>query len=423
MKRILGAMPGLFLLFGIVCNHALAQDEIVIPTHDDAEITATRFAAPGNYLVVWFEPEYGFRINHRNMASRFAQQGIEVWQPHVLESLFLVQGSDSIKKLNPEYIADVIDHAFKTTGKKILVSGDSYACLSALRGARAWQLRNQSNRQVSEIDRLVGGILFTPYTFAYIPPLGQSPEYMPIVTATNIPLMIYQSKNSGIVSQFPTLVSHLQENDNPVYTQYIPDVMSLFYQVPATPEMLAGADNIVGHIKKMISLLESHHVPATPVPLTAAAHPKSGIDVYLKEMTGNTKPLPINLPDTQGNTFKREQYRGKITLINFWATWCTPCIEEIPSLNRLQKKMRDTPFELISINYAEDKKYIDEFRKKISIEFPVLMDRDGAFAREWNVISYPSTFIIDSNGTIRYGVNAAINWDDPEVIKRLKSLL
>ena len=81
------------------------------------------------------------------------------------------------------------------------------------------------------------------------------------------------------------------------------------------------------------------------------------------------------------------------------------------------------PFELISINYAEDKKYIDEFSKKVSIEFPVLLDKNGVFASKWNVISYPSTFIIDGKGNIRYGVNAAINWDDPEVVNRLKSLL
>ena len=85
--------------------------------------------------------------------------------------------------------------------------------------------------------------------------------------------------------------------------------------------------------------------------------------------------------------------------------------------------MKGLPFELISINYAEDKKTILEFMKKINVEFPVLLDKDGSFAKKWNVIAYPSTFVIDKNGNIKYGVNAAIEWDSPEFISKIKSLL
>lgn len=84
--------------------------------------------------------------------------------------------------------------------------------------------------------------------------------------------------------------------------------------------------------------------------------------------------------------------------------------------------MTGSHFELISINYAEDEKAIREFMKNVNVEFPVLLDRDGNFARKWNVITYPSTFIIDVNGKIKYGVNAAIKWDDPEVIQKINSL-
>jgi len=60
--------------------------------------------------------------------------------------------------------------------------------------------------------------------------------------------------------------------------------------------------------------------------------------------------------------------------------------------------------------------------KKVNVEFPVLLDLDGSFAKKWNVIMFPSTFIIDKNGEIKYGVNAAIEWDDPELIEKIKSL-
>ena len=120
---------------------------------------------------------------------------------------------------------------------------------------------------------------------------------------------------------------------------------------------------------------------------------------------------------------QRTDYSGKVSVVNFWATWCPPCIEEIPSLNRLKRQMQDRPFELISINYAEDRATVLDFMQKVEVDFPVLLDSDGAHARSWKVISYPSTFVIDMQGNIRYGVNAAIEWDSPELVEQLQALI
>lgn len=84
--------------------------------------------------------------------------------------------------------------------------------------------------------------------------------------------------------------------------------------------------------------------------------------------------------------------------------------------------MKGPDFELISINYAEDTDVIQQFMKKINVEFTVLLDHSGEFAKKWNVVSYPSTFIINKQGKVVYGVNAAIEWDSPEVIDKLRAL-
>ena len=400
-------------LFGKI---SLAEDEIIVPASNDTEITVTRFAAAGKYLIVWLAPEYGFRTGHRLLARMLTEQNIEVWQSNIVESLFMPQGTTSLKQLDGTYIADVIEYAYKTTGKKIIVTGDSYAASSALIGAHQWQQRKHSD------SYLIGAVLFTPYTYAYIPPLGVEPEYLPIVSATNIPMMIYQAKGSATVGQFELLVNKLQQHNNPVYTKFVPDVMSLFYQDPPTVDMQKNAKALPGNILQMITVLEKHKVPAEPIPLTVTETVKSGIDILLKEYKGIGGPVPIKLKNIDGNTVTKDNFTGQITVINFWATWCPPCIEEIPSLNRLKKKMADVPFELISINYAEDDKTIIDFMKEVNVEFPVLLDKNGEFAKQWNVISYPSTFIIDSKGVIQYGVNAAIEWDDPAVIQKLKAL-
>jgi len=391
-------------------------EEIIVPVADDNELTVEKFDAKGNHLVIWIAPEYGFRQNHQNLAKTLASQGIEVWQSNVLESLFLTQGTQSQKQLTGSYIADMIEYAHKTTGKNIIISGDSYASISALRAARQWQSRGIRK------SYLKGAVLFSPYTYAYVPPLGVSPEYLPIVDATNIPLVIYQAQHSGIIGQFSTLFTKLQQHNNPVYLKKIPGIMSLFYQKQATPQMKAGAKSVAGSINKMISLLSKHKTPDQSITLPTVTENKSGIDIYLKKFKGKAKPLGIRLYDTNGKLFEKNHFKGKVSVINFWATWCPPCVEEIPSLNRLKQKMKGKDFELISINYAEDKKVIDEFMKKINVEFTVLLDQNGEFAKKWNVISYPSTFIIDKTGMIKYGVNAAIEWDNPELVQKIESM-
>lgn len=394
-----------------------AEEEIIVPISPDIEITVEKFPAKGKYLILWLAPEYGIREGHRSLARLLTKQDIEVWQANIVESLFLPQGTTSLKKLDGKYVADLIEYAHKTTDKKIIVLGDAYASISALRGAHQWQKRKNKKAY------FIGAILFSPYAYASIPPLGQLPKYMPIISATNIPLMIYQSNQSGTYGQFNVLLDKLSQHNNPVYTRLLTNIMSLFYTEKPSKQMIEHIKPISKNIKKIIPLLEKHKTPSTPIKLKLSEKFKSGIDIYLKEYQGEVSPLAINLNDAYGNRVEKNNFKGKITIINFWATWCTPCIREIPSLNRLKNKMKGLPFELISINYAEDKETILDFMKEVKVDFPVLLDPAGSFAKKWNVITYPSTFVIDKEGKIKYGVNAAIEWDSPEFLKKIKSLL
>ena len=176
---ISGLLLFTILIFNFCClNPSYAENEIIVPVSSGDEITIEIFPAKGKYLILWLSPEYGIREGHRSLARLLTQQKLEIWQANIVESLFMPQGTSSLKKLNGQYVADLIQYAHKTTGKKIIVLGDSYASLNALRGARQWQQNNLNK------SYFIGAILFSPYTFASIPPLGQLPEYMPIVSAT-----------------------------------------------------------------------------------------------------------------------------------------------------------------------------------------------------------------------------------------------
>lgn len=411
----------LFSLITFYSNVCYSQTEIIVTTSSDIEINVDRFTSPANqtagkYLIIWVAPEYGFRVNHRTMAQLLTEQNIEVWQSNIVESLFMPQGSSSLKRLDGNNLADLIEYAHKTTGKKIIVAGDSYASVSALMGAHQWQSREHKSAY------LVGAILFSPYSYAYIPSLGIDPEYMPVVNATNIPLMIYQTKSSGSINQFKNLLEKLQQHDNPVYTKMIPDIMSLFYDENPTDEIKNHIKVVAANIKKMTGILDKKIIPSKPVPLVSGEKVKSGIDIALKKFEGKTEPLAINLLDAHGVLFNKSNYNNRVTVVNFWATWCPPCVEEIPSLNRLKQKMKGKAFDLISINYAEDKQVILDFLKEVDVDYPVLMDQNGDFAKKWNIITYPSTFLIDTNGKIIYGVNSAIIWDAPEIIDIINAL-
>ena len=131
----------------------------------------------------------------------------------------------------------------------------------------------------------------------------------------------------------------------------------------------------------------------------------------------------LELQDEEGEVHRLESYRGRVLVVNFWASWCTPCVRELPSLNRLRKEFGDQPFEILGVNVAEPPNRLTRFFKRQPIDFPVLYDRESEAFYAWNVKGLPTSFVIDREGRIRYQVRGAIEWDDAETIGIIESLL
>lgn len=110
-------------------------------------------------------------------------------------------------------------------------------------------------------------------------------------------------------------------------------------------------------------------------------------------------------------------------MLNFWATWCPPCVEEVPSLNRLQKRYEGREVRIVSVDYRESEEALKGFMQRIPVEFPVLLDEDGMTSLDWQVFSFPSSFILDRQGRLRFSANRAIDWNSPEVWQILDRLL
>jgi peroxiredoxin len=101
---------------------------------------------------------------------------------------------------------------------------------------------------------------------------------------------------------------------------------------------------------------------------------------------------------------------GKTLLVNFWATWCAPCVEEFTSLQKLTDESRGLPITVVAIDVAEVDVRVRNFVAKLGAQFPVLLDRDRTVTKAWNVISLPTTIVLDSNLTPRFIVEDAIDW-------------
>lgn len=110
----------------------------------------------------------------------------------------------------------------------------------------------------------------------------------------------------------------------------------------------------------------------------------------------------FGLPDAAGQTVSLSDFEGQVVLINFWASWCGPCREEMPLLNALHERYEPMGFTMLGVNVEEDSTAADRFLNGTPVSFPILYDRENAVSQLYDVIAMPSTVIVDRQGQIRY---------------------
>jgi len=137
------------------------------------------------------------------------------------------------------------------------------------------------------------------------------------------------------------------------------------------------------------------------------------------------KPAPdFTLKTVDGRTVTLSSLRGKLVLVNFWATWCPPCREEMPSMEELYRNYAPGGLELLAINIEEDgPQVLPEFLKEHPHTFPVLCDTAQSVSVRYGVYQFPETFIVDRNGIIIDKVIGAIDWTAPKVLTELSRML
>ena len=120
----------------------------------------------------------------------------------------------------------------------------------------------------------------------------------------------------------------------------------------------------------------------------------------------------FNLTDLDGKTQSLSQYRGKIVLVNFWATWCKPCTTEMPAMQASFDKLRDKGFVVLAVNELEDDAKVREHIKQYGHTFPVLMDRDNKVANQFGVFGLPVSVFIDQEGRVQEYIKGGLLTED-----------
>ena len=142
----------------------------------------------------------------------------------------------------------------------------------------------------------------------------------------------------------------------------------------------------------------------------------------LKPWTGGPAP-ELTLQDLAGKEHRLADYRGHVVLVNFWATWCVPCREEMPSIDRLRSSLKGKPFEVLAVNLAEPLSRIEKFAAAVPVGFPLLRDRDGEVSKAWKAKLLPASFLIGRDGRIRYVAYGELDWSSDAVRARVVELL
>lgn len=133
----------------------------------------------------------------------------------------------------------------------------------------------------------------------------------------------------------------------------------------------------------------------------------------------------FELQNMDEEAIKLSDYRGKVVLLNFWATWCPPCIREMPSMERLHLQVDADNFKVIAVNQMEDADEVFAFTGQLEVDptFEILFDTTSSVSQDYAVRGLPTTYLIDKKGKIRYRAVGGREFDHAEVVKLIESLI
>ncbi|WP_019025191.1 MULTISPECIES: redoxin domain-containing protein [unclassified Thioalkalivibrio] len=424
------------LLTGALCASPALAQEIAEETPDDAqtgavsaatsidaggaEIPVERYPTDGEAVLLWFPSEHGLLDGHRQQALALQAVGVEVWLADPFAGHFLPEAASSFDEMPTETVGDLIEAAHAEDERAVFVFGNDRALPWLLTGLYHWQEAHP------EAEHLAGLIMMSPYLHTGVD--TDEAEMQPIVGVTNLPIYIIQPMLSPQFQHLGLIRSTLSDGGSPVGARLLPELRDRFFFRPDAMEAELLAREIF-HQELVYGMDLLRRLPAAR---TAAASDDrdlsvstpTGGDVQLDALDEPIAAPELVRPDLAGKEHRLEDYRGEVVLINFWASWCPPCVHEMPSMQLLEDELREEGFRILAVNLGEDEETIRDFiENEVQTEFTILLDPDQESLNDWRAMAYPTSYVVDREGNLRYYLFGAIEWTEPGVVDQMRELL
>lgn len=164
-------------------------------------------------------------------------------------------------------------------------------------------------------------------------------------------------------------------------------------------------------------ILGGASLPAQAASVDFTAVPK------LQEVKDHPAAPDFTLLNAGGRKISLKDYRGKVVFLNFWATWCESCREEMPSMDRLYKEFRGQGLEIVAVNVKEKRQEALAFAKELKLTYPILLDPEGEVGLLYGAFGLPATYLIDRKGVVLARMFGSVDWYSPAARGLIKTLL
>jgi thiol-disulfide isomerase/thioredoxin len=146
-------------------------------------------------------------------------------------------------------------------------------------------------------------------------------------------------------------------------------------------------------------------------------------DAGLRLLSQTVSSRDFSLPLVSGELQSLSALKGKVVFLNFWATWCGPCRDEMPSMEVLYKRFKDKGLEILAVNCMEEQEDVLAFMANNGLTFPALLDEDGRVSGAYGIQAIPTSYLINRDGRIILRLVGSINWDTEKIHAAIESLL
>ncbi len=420
--RIAALAVCIALSTGLANARAEGYSDEVVRLAGGAEIPIARYGRHReNDLVVWLPAGRGVQASQTVTALALTRLGYEVWVVDLHAAYFLPTGRNSLAAVPRKDLQTLIGRAVGGGGRRVFLLSSGRGAATALTAARDWQVANDGKTGIN------GLLLIHPNLYAEPPRVGELPDYLAVARTTNLPVYILQPEQSAKYYRLSELFSALGTGGAAVFSHSLAGVHDGFHLRPDDdigPVDKAARSALPTRLSRAIELLGLQSPPATAASAvfartSRAATPRRG----LLRHTGAAAPVELELPTLSGPTAALHEYQGEVVLVSFWASWCPPCVEELPSMISLYSRYRGTGLQILAVNVGEAPATVRTFLRDFPVRFPILMDTSGKALKSWRVFAYPTNFLIGRNGTIQFSSYGAVDWMNQQNLSILEDLI